>query len=199
MLASDQDIRWMLRTGRIKVTPEPTDDLVQPASLDVHLDRFFRVINDEIDVIDPAIEQPDMTKLVEVQDGESFTLAPLSFALGSTLETIELKNDLAAELDGRSSVGRLGLLIHATAGWIDPGFRGTVTLEMFNLSSKPIKLYPGMRIAQLVFSGLGTPSSQPYGTDDRDSSYQDQPRGPVPSAVARTWNPVSTHLEGSEQ
>jgi len=196
VLASDASIAWMLKKGYITILPRPTEDLFQPASLDVHLDRYFRTINRDVGVIDPAIDQPDMTILHEIQDDEAYLLRPHEFVLASTLQHLSLNDAIAAEIDGRSSIGRLGVLVHATAGWIDPGFQGFVTLEIVNLAPVPVKLYPGMRIAQLVFSSLHTPSNLPYGASGLRSSYQNQPRGPVPSAVARTWNPISTRLEG---
>jgi dCTP deaminase len=197
VLASDMTLRQLLNNRGLIMYPEPTEDLIQPASIDVHLDRFFRVFRRDIDVIDPAIEQ-DLTEPVEMVDDQPFLLAPRDFVLGSTLETVKLASNVAAEIDGRSSIGRIGLLVHATAGWIDPGFVGTVTLELANLTPRPIRLYPGMRIAQLVVSVMNPGAFEPYGSAARRSSYQGQGRGPVPSAISRTWNPVSTYLNGAE-
>jgi dCTP deaminase len=193
VILSDAGIRRHIRERQITVWPEPTEDQFQPASLDVHLDRFFLRPRHGVSIIDPAIKQEWMA-MVEMEDDEPFVLGPQSFALGSTLETVSLGRLVAAQIDGRSSVGRLGLLIHVTAGYIDPGFVGTVTLELHNLLPFPVKLYPGMRIGQLIFSLLSEPAEIPYGDAARKSSYQGQGRGPVPSAISRSWNPRSTYL-----
>lgn len=197
MIASDGGIRRLIRDRQITIWPEPTDDQFQPASLDIHLDRFFLRprIGELIGVIDPAVEQ-DLMEPVEMDGDRPYILGAHSFALGSTLETVSLGTRVAAQVDGRSSIGRLGTLIHVTAGWIDPGFIGTVTLELVNLAPWPVKLYPGMRIGQLVFSMLNEPTEVRYGSPDRNSSYQNQGRGPVASAIHRSWNPVSTYLKG---
>ena len=149
MLLSDGDIKKELDSGRVKV--EPFDGaMLQPSSVDVRLDRFFRVFeNHKYSVIDPAAEQPDLTKAVELKGDEEFILHPGEFVLASTYEVITLPDDVAGRLEGKSSLGRLGLLTHSTAGFIDPGFSGHITLELSNVANLPVKLYPGMKIGQL--------------------------------------------------
>ncbi|MEJ2579719.1 MAG: dCTP deaminase, partial [Kineosporiaceae bacterium] len=149
MLLSDRDIRAELDTERVVLEPyEPS--MVQPSSVDVRIDRFFRLFdNHKYPVIDPAEEQPELTRLVEVTSGEAFVLHPGEFVLASTYEVVTLPDDIAARLEGKSSLGRLGLLTHSTAGFIDPGFSGHVTLELSNVATLPIKLWPGMKIGQL--------------------------------------------------
>lgn len=182
MLLSDRDFKLEIDTGRIKIDPyDPA--LIQPASIDVRLDRYFRVFdNHKYPHIDPAVEQPDLTRLVEVGADEVFVLHPGEFVLASTLEQITLPTDLASRLEGKSSLGRLGLLTHSTAGFIDPGFSGHVTLELSNMATLPIKLYPGMRIGQLCMFRLSSPSTHPYGAKVYGSRYQGQ-RGPTASRV----------------
>ncbi|GAA2270543.1 dCTP deaminase [Actinomadura sp. NPDC048955] len=180
MLLSDRDIRAELESGRVKIDPfEP--DMVQPSSVDVRLDRYFRVFeNHRYPHIDPAVEQPDLTRLVEVGAEEAFVLHPGEFVLASTYEVFGLPEDLAARLEGKSSLGRLGLLTHSTAGWIDPGFGGHVTLELSNVATLPIKLWPGMKIGQMCLFRTSSPAEYPYGSAKYGSRYQDQ-RGPTPS------------------
>ena len=180
MLLSDRDIRAEVEAGR--VTLDPFDDaMVQPSSVDVRLDRFFRVFeNHRYPHIDPAVEQADLTREVDAPDDEPFILHPGEFVLGSTYESVTLPDDVAARVEGKSSLGRLGLLTHATAGFIDPGFSGHVTLELSNVATLPIKLYPGMKIGQLCFFRLSSPSEHPYGSSVYGSHYQGQ-RGPTPS------------------
>ena len=160
----------------------PYDEaMVQPSSVDVRLDRYFRVFaNHRYTHIDPAVAQDDLTELLEPEGEEPFILHPGEFVLGSTLEVITLGNDLAARLEGKSSLGRLGLLTHSTAGFIDPGFSGHVTLELSNVANLPIKLYPGMKIGQICVLRLTSASEHPYGSSIYGSRYQDQ-RGPTPS------------------
>lgn len=180
MLLSDREIRSGIDSGRIKLDPLEIG-LVQPASIDVRLDRFFRLFdNHRYSVIDPAREQPNLTRQVEVSTAEPFVLHPGEFVLGSTYERVTLGDDIAARLEGKSSLGRLGLLTHSTAGFIDPGFSGHVTLELSNTATMPILLYPGMRIGQLCFFDLSSPAQNPYGTAAAGSHYQGQ-RGPTPS------------------
>jgi dCTP deaminase len=195
VLASDRDIQRLIANGDITITPPPSARQFQPASLDVHLDRFFRVPAKTVKVVDPAQEQ-ELFEVIEMKDDQPYTIPYPGFALASTLEKVALGRGVAAQVDGRSSIGRLGLLVHATAGWIDPGFSGHVTLELVNLFGKPIKLYPGMEVGQLIFSILNTAAEVPYGDPARQSSYQGQPRGPVPSAIARNFNRVSTYTIG---
>jgi dCTP deaminase len=195
-LASDRTIKWLLKDGQLRVEPAPDDDTIQPSSVDVHLHRYFRRFTSRYTVVDPAVEQPDMTILEEVPEGGVFALNPGEFALGSVLQRIQLSSSIAAQIDGRSSVGRMGLLVHATAGWIDAGFEGHITLELKNLlPDKKIWLYPGMKIAQLLISNLSEPAARPYGDPGRKSSYQHQDGEPVPSAIWRNWNLVSTNVE----
>ena len=158
MLLSDRDILAELEAGRIRMEPYDAA-MLQPSSIDVRLDRFFRVFeNHRYPHIDPAEDQPDLTRLVEPASDEPFILHPGEFVLGSTYEVITLPDDVAARLEGKSSLGRLGLLTHSTAGFIDPGFSGHVTLELANVATLPIKLYPGMKIGQFCFFRLSSPS-----------------------------------------
>jgi dCTP deaminase len=180
MLLSDRDIRAEVDAGRVVLQPfEPA--MVQPSSIDVRLDRFFRVFeNHRYPHIDPAAEQPDLTRLVETEGDEPFILHPGEFVLASTYEVVSLPDDIAARLEGKSSLGRLGLLTHSTAGFIDPGFSGHVTLELSNVATLPITLWPGMKIGQLCFFRLSSPAEHPYGSARHGSRYQGQ-RGPTPS------------------
>ena len=183
MLLSDHDIRSELESGRVRLDPyEPA--MIQPSSIDVRLDKYFRLFdNHRYAVIDPAEEQPELTRLVEVPSGESLVLHPGEFVLGSTYEAVTLPDDVAARLEGKSSLGRLGLLTHSTAGFVDPGFTGHVTLELSNVATLPIKLWPGMKVGQLCFFRLTSPAEQPYGAGAAGSRYQGQ-RGPTAS---RSW------------
>ncbi|MFJ4185973.1 dCTP deaminase [Kitasatospora sp. NPDC089509] len=180
MLLSDKDIRTEIDLGRVGIDPfDPA--MIQPSSIDVRLDRFFRVFeNHKYPHIDPSEEQPDLTRLVEPDGDEAFILHPGEFVLASTYEVITLPEDVASRLEGKSSLGRLGLLTHSTAGFIDPGFSGHVTLELSNVATLPIKLYPGMKIGQLCLFRLSSPSEHPYGSARYGSRYQGQ-RGPTPS------------------
>ena len=180
MLLSDRDILSEIEAKRIVI--EPYDQaMIQPSSIDFRLDRFFRVFeNHRYPHIDPAADQSDLTREVEPAGDEPFILHPGEFVLGSTFEVVTLPNDLAARVEGKSSLGRLGLLTHATAGFVDPGFSGHVTLELANVATLPIKLYPGMKIGQLCFFRLSSPAEHPYGSAKYGSRYQGQ-RGPTPS------------------
>ena len=180
MLLSDRDIRSELSSGRVGLDPLDLG-MVQPSSVDVRLDRFFRLFdNHKYQHIDPAVDQPDLTRLVEVDATEPFVLHPGEFVLGATYEVITLPDDIAARLEGKSSLGRLGLLTHSTAGFIDPGFSGHVTLELSNVATLPITLWPGMKIGQLCFFRLSSPAEHPYGSEKYGSRYQGQ-RGPTAS------------------
>jgi len=180
MLLSDRDLKAALASGRLGLEPYDAA-MVQPSSIDVRLDRYFRVFaNHRYTHIDPAVAQDDLTELLEPDGDEPFILHPGEFVLGSTLEVISLADDLAARLEGKSSLGRLGLLTHSTAGFIDPGFSGHVTLELSNVANLPIKLYPGMKIGQICVLPLTSPSEHPYGSSVYGSRYQGQ-RGPTPS------------------
>jgi dCTP deaminase len=169
---------------------------VQPSSIDVRLDRFFRVFNNaRYTHIDPARQQDDLTTLVEPEGDEPFVLHPGEFVLGSTLEVISVPDDLAARLEGKSSLGRLGLLTHSTAGFVDPGFSGHITLELSNVANLPITLWPGMKIGQLCLFRLTTPAEHPYGSPVYGSRYQDQ-RGPTPSRSYRNFTRAETRRPG---
>ncbi|KQV19771.1 MULTISPECIES: dCTP deaminase [unclassified Kitasatospora] len=180
MLLSDKDIRSEIDKGRVMIDPfDPA--MVQPSSIDVRLDRFFRVFeNHRYPFIDPSQEQSDLTRLVEPEGDEAFILHPGEFVLASTYETVTLPDDIASRLEGKSSLGRLGLLTHSTAGFIDPGFSGHVTLELSNVATLPIKLYPGMKIGQLCLFRLSSPAEFPYGSERYGSRYMGQ-RGPTAS------------------
>jgi dCTP deaminase len=180
VLLSDRDIRAEIDSGRVGLDPYDAG-LVQPSSVDVRLDRYFRVFeNHRYPHIDPSVEQPDLTREVEPEGDEPFILHPGEFALASTLEVVTLPDDIAGRLEGKSSLGRLGLLTHSTAGFIDPGFSGHVTLELSNVATLPIKLWPGMKIGQLCLFRLSSPAEHPYGSAVYGSRYQGQ-RGPTPS------------------
>lgn len=180
VLLSDRDITAQLHAGRIVLDPFEAA-MVQPSSVDVRLDRYFRLFdNHKYPHIDPAEEQPELTRLVEVDADEAFILHPGEFVLASTLECVTLPDDVAARVEGKSSLGRLGLLTHATAGFVDPGFSGHVTLELSNVATLPIKLWPGMKVGQLCFFQLSSPAEHPYGSSPRGSHYQGQ-RGPTAS------------------
>src|SRR5918997_562087 len=183
MLLSDHDLTAELKSGQLQLDPfEPA--LVQPSSIDVRLDRWFRVFNNHLYThIDPSIQQDDLTALVEVADDQPFVLHPGEFVLASTLEVITLGDQLAGRLEGKSSLGRLGLLTPSTAGFIDPGFSGHVTLELSNVANLPITIYYAMKIGQLSFVQLSEPAETPYGSGGLGSKYQGQ-QGPTPS---RYW------------
>ncbi|WP_374928406.1 dCTP deaminase [Kytococcus sedentarius] len=186
MLLSDRDISARIDAGDDSaVRLDPWDpSMLQPSSIDVRLDRYFRLFdNHKYPFIDPAQEQPELTRLVEVAPDEPFVLHPGEFVLGSTYEQITLPIDIAARVEGKSSLGRLGLLTHATAGFVDPGFSGHVTLELSNVATLPIVLHPGMKIGQLCFFQLSSPAEHPYGSSKYGSHYQGQ-RGPTAS---RSW------------
>ncbi|HRC42057.1 dCTP deaminase [Nostocoides sp.] len=180
MLLSDRDIAAEVDARRVVLAPwDPS--MIQPSSVDVRLDKYFRLFdNHKYPVIDPAQDQPELTRLVEADPADGFVLHPGEFVLGSTLETVTLPDDLAARVEGKSSLGRLGLLTHATAGFVDPGFSGHVTLELSNVATLPIMLWPGMKIGQLAFFRLSSPAENPYGSAKYGSHYQGQ-RGPTAS------------------
>lgn len=186
MLLSDRDLVSEIKAGQLGLDPfEPS--LVQPSSIDVRLDRLFRVFNNHLYThIDPAEQQDDLTTVVEVPDGEAFVLHPGEFVLASTLEVVTLGHQLAARLEGKSSLGRLGLLVHSTAGFIDPGFSGHVTLELSNVASLPIRLWPGMKIGHICVLRLSSPAEHPYGSVVYGSRYQHQ-RGPTASRSYLNW------------
>jgi dCTP deaminase len=186
MLLSDRDLIDQIKNGRLQLEPYEAS-LIQPSSIDVRLDRWFRVFNNtKYTHIDPSQQQDELTSLVEVPDDEPFVLHPGEFVLASTLEVVTLPDDLAGRLEGKSSLGRLGLLTHSTAGFIDPGFSGHVTLELSNVANLPITLWPGMKIGQLCIFRLTSPADHPYGSSVYGSRYQGQ-RGPTPSRSWKNW------------
>ena len=197
MLLSDRDITAAHDAGHLGC--EPWDaTLVQPSSVDVRLDRFFRVFNNTAYThIDPSTQQDDLTSLVEPEQGKPFVLHPGEFVLGSTLEVVTLADDLAGRLEGKSSLGRLGLLTHSTAGFIDPGFSGHITLELSNVANLPIVLWPGMKIGQLCLFRLSSPAERPYGSGATGSRYMGQ-RGPTPSRSHQNWKVWPTTGAGAE-
>lgn len=186
MIFSDRSIIEALDAGRVSIDPfDP--DLVQPSSVDVRCDHRFRVFeNHRYAFIDPKAPQADLTTELEATERDPFMLHPGEFVLGTTLETIGLGDDVVARLEGKSSLGRLGLLIHSTAGFIDPGFRGQVTLELSNVSNLPIAIYPGMKIGQISFYQMTTAAEHPYGSAVLGSKYQGQ-TGPTASRMHRDF------------
>jgi len=187
VILSDVSIRSALEVGRIEIDPfDPA--MVQPSSIDVRVDRYFLVFeNHKYPYIDPKQSQEGLTTEVETEVDHPFILHPGEFVLGSTLEVVGLADDLVARLEGKSSLGRLGLLIHSTAGFVDPGFEGHLTLELSNVSNLPIAIYPGMKIGQLSFYELSTPAENPYGSDQAGSKYHGQ-RGPTASRVHQDFD-----------
>jgi len=180
VVLSDRTIREELEAGRIVIDPFSKDS-VQPSSVDLHVDRYFRLFrNHSMRVIDVKDDLEDLTELVEIPEGEALILHPGEFVLGSTLERVTLPTDLVARLEGKSSLGRLGLLIHSTAGFVDAGWDGHLTLELSNVANLPITVYPDMKIGQISFLRMSTPADQPYGSQGLGSKYQGQ-RGPTPS------------------
>ncbi len=182
VILSDRTLREQLAAGRIVIDPFD-ESLIQPSSIDVRISNLFRVFrNHTRGVIDVKLDMVDLTELIEIPEAseEPFILHPGEFVLGSTLERIGVPDDLVGRVEGKSSLGRLGLLIHSTAGFIDAGFDGHITLELANVASLPITLYPGMKIGQVSFMQMTTPADQPYGTGASGSKYQGQ-RGPTPS------------------
>lgn len=186
MILSDRSLREQLDAGRIVIDPLD-DSLVQPSSVDVRISHLFRVFrNHSRGVIDVKEDLQNLTELIEMPVGpdgigdEPFMLHPGEFVLGSTYERIAVPDDLVGRVEGKSSLGRLGLLIHSTAGFIDAGFDGHITLELANVASLPITLYPGMKIGQVSFMKMTSPADRPYGSGAHGSKYQGQ-SGPTPS------------------
>jgi dCTP deaminase len=189
---SDRDIRAAIEAGEVRLDPYDPRDL-QPSSVDLHLDRSFRVFrNNRYAYIDVRTPQPDLTELLRVDDDEPFILHPGEFVLGQTVEWVELPNDLVARLEGKSSLGRLGLLIHSTAGYVDPGWKGNLTLELSNVANLPIALYYGMRIGQISFFRMSSPVDRPYGSASLGSKYQGQSE-PTASAFHRDFAEARSH------
>ena len=180
VLYSDRDIHAAIDAGDFIIDPfDP--ELVQPSSVDVRMDRYFRVFNNsKYTHIDPKQQQDDLTSMVEVAEDEPFVLHPGEFVLGSTLERFALPAHMAGRLEGKSSLGRLGLLTHSTAGFVDPGFSGRITLELSNVANLPITLWPGMKVGQLALFKMTSPAEIPYGSSVLGSKYQGQ-EGPTPS------------------
>ena len=188
VLLSDKSIKEALIAGRIIIDPWD-EELLQPASVDLRLGGKLRIFrNSRVPYIDVKQEMPHLTEEVEIDEVNPFYLHPSEFALGVILERVCLPNDIAARLDGKSSLGRLGLLVHSTAGWVDPGWRGHLTLELSNVSGLPITLYHGMRVSQISFLQLTTPAEHPYGSGRLDSKYQDQAE-PEPSRYYLNYLP----------
>jgi len=174
VILSDRDIKKYIEEGKIKIHPLPDFEIqLGPASLDVRLDNIFRVFNHtQIPYIDPKNKSTfeNLTEVVKVEENKPFVLQPGQFILASTLEEVELPDDIGARIEGRSSWGRLGIIVHSTAGYIDPGFKGKITLEMSNIGMLPVLLYPGMRICQLSFEKLSSPAQKPY-PQKKDAKY----------------------------
>jgi dCTP deaminase len=174
VILSDRDIRAAIEAGRIVIDPF-TPEAIQPSSVDLHVDRRFRVFrNNRYPFIDVRTDQPDLTELLEIDAEQPFILHPGEFVLGSTLERVALPDDLVARLEGKSSLGRLGLLIHSTAGYVDPGWDGNLTLELSNVANLPITLYYGMKIGQISFQRMSSPVEVAYGDDRIGSKYRGQ-------------------------
>lgn len=189
MFLSDRGIRAALSTGRIRIDPY-VDENVQPASIDLTLDRFFKTIlsgEQHGDLTDPRFPTVYAESECSESGRDGYILGPGEFVLGSTVERIELCDTVLGRLEGKSSLGRIGLTAHITAGFFDPGFCGYATLELFNASPRGIVLWPGMKICQMSFANLSSPAMKPYGHEDLGSKYQNQERGPQGSQMFRNW------------
>ncbi len=185
-ILSDSDIKKYLDEGKISIYPlEDRDVQIQPSSVDLRIGREFkgfRIVRKP--VIDP-MDKSDLESYMEsfyIEEGEAFIIHPGEFALATTYETVKLPGDLVARVEGRSSMGRLGITMHVTAGYIDPGFQGKITLEISNIGKMPVALYTGQRVCQIVFETMTSPSEKPYGHPDRDSKYMGQER-PLTSKI----------------
>ena len=186
MILSDVSIRKELAEGRIEIDPL-ADGAIQPSSVDLRIDRYFRVFRNHTEgLIDVKKNMDALTEPVEIESDGVFILHPGEFVLGSTLERVRIPDDLVARLEGKSSLGRLGLLIHSTAGFVDAGWNGRLTLELSNVATLPITLYAGMKIGQISFIRMTTPAENPYGSAEAGSKYQDQ-EGPIPSRYWKNW------------
>jgi dCTP deaminase len=182
VILSDASIKAQITSGRLIIDPFDLK-LVQPSSVDLRLDRRFLVFrNTRRAYLDVKERADDLMESITPDEGEPIVLHPTEFILGSTVETVTIPDDLVGRLEGRSSVGRLGIVIHSTAGYIDPGFSGQITLEIANLANIPVRLYPGMRIAQISFSQMTSPAETPYGQRGLGSKYQGQ-ASPTPSRL----------------
>jgi len=189
VILSDRTIREELAAGRIVIDPLD-ESCIQPSSVDLHLDRFFRVfLNHHTRVIDVKERNDDLTQTVEIEQEKAFVLHPGEFVLGSTFERVAIPVDLVGRLEGKSSLGRLGLLIHSTSGFIDAGFEGHVTLELSNVATLPITLYPNMKIGQISFLRMTTAADVPYGSSKLGSKYKGQ-RGPTASRYYENFEEV---------
>lgn len=186
MILSDVSIRKELEAGRVEIDPL-ADGAIQPSSVDLRIDRYFRVFRNHTEgLIDVKKNMDALTEPVEIEPDGVFILHPGEFVLGSTLERVRIPDDLVARLEGKSSLGRLGLLIHSTAGFVDAGWNGRLTLELSNVATLPITLYSGMKIGQISFIRMTTPAENPYGSAEAGSKYQDQ-AGPIPSRYWKNW------------
>lgn len=198
MILSDGTIRRLIAEGRVHIDPLDPDQ-IQPASVDLRLGSSFRVMtNHTATCIDPYSTMPELTREVTVAAGDPFVLHPGEFVLGTTVETVGVPDDLVARVDGKSSLGRWGVLIHATAGFVDAGFTGEITLELSNVATLPVKLWPGMRIGQISFMSMDAPSERPYGHPELNSKYQGQ-RGATASAYHRNEHHLDADLDAGER
>jgi dCTP deaminase len=186
MVLSDHSIKEAIAQGRIIIDPLG-EGCIQPSSVDLHIDQYFRVFRNHTQrVIDVREAQEDLTELIDVGPEAPMILHPGEFMLGSTTERIAIPDDIVGRLDGKSSLGRLGLVIHSTAGFVDAGWDGHITLELSNVASLPITLYPGMKIGQISFFQMTTPADRPYGSEGLGSKYSGQ-RGPTPSRYSENF------------
>ena len=191
MVLSDRSIREEIAAGRLVIDPFE-DRFVQPASVDLRLGREFRVFrNYRLPYIDVKQEMPELTEMESIDDATPFILHPGEFVLAVTMERVEIPADLVGRLDGKSSLGRLGLIVHSTAGFVDPGFKGRLTLELTNVANLPITLYYAMPVSQISFSRLTTAADKPYGSGATGSKYQDQ-TGPEPSRYYLNYRQAPT-------
>jgi dCTP deaminase len=190
VLLSDRDIRTEIDAGNLVIDPFE-EKWLQPSSIDVHLDRYFRVfVNSRYTHIDPSQAQEDITELVEKDHDEPFIIHPGEFVLGSTFQRVTIPYDLASRIEGKSSLGRLGLMVHSTAGFVDAGFNGNITLELRSVATLPIMLWPGMKIGQLCIFRLSSPAENPYGSGAQGSRYQGQ-GGPTASRAYMNFDCIN--------
>lgn len=178
MILSDRDIHAKIEAGLIHIdSPNPHwKEQIGASSMDMRLGKYFKVYeHGRFPVLDPSLMKStdEITRLIEVKDGEAFIVQPGEFVLGVTLEKVGLPDDIVARVEGRSSLGRLGIIVHSTAGFVDAGFRGTITLEITNINRMPVALHPGMRVCQLAFEPMTSAALVPY-SKKKTSKYQDQ-------------------------
>ncbi|HIH35083.1 MAG TPA: dCTP deaminase [Methanosphaera sp.] len=189
-ILSDIDIKKYLDEGKIEIDPITDEKQIQPSSVDLRIGNEFKGFKI---ITKPFIDPFDNTDLesymetIEIKEGEPFIIHPGEFTLATTFETVKLPEDIVARVEGRSSIGRLGITMHVTAGYIDPGFEGKITLEISNIGKMPVALYPGQRVCQIVFETMTTPSAKPYGHEDRDSKYMGQ-TGPQVSKIKEDFD-----------